>query len=644
MHLKGSFSLSRVTNLTAAIAFLALPALSQERPRWEIGAFGGGYFGSRISLTPTADTRIENGPTFGLRGAFALNQRFRLETSLSRASVRVASFDPATGSALAPSRPGRVATYELDLLYGFGSRRVRGYFGLGAGAMTLPSLGTRFAGNVAVGGEFFLDERLGLRIDGRYRWRASDRRVGTVVCESAGCFPFTTSLISSAEATGGVTYRFGADAGGSTHSGSGDDTEEPRRFWLAALEVAGLGLVPYAVNRWVSDYDFAQVTPAAIQANFLTGYTYDRDRFSTNEFEHALHGNHYFNAARSNGYGFWESGIFTFMGSFVWECCTEIEPPAINDQVNATLGGMQVGEVAHRLSRLLLDNTATGSGRVWREIGGLFLNPVGEFNRFLRGDMTRVGSNPEDRLPSRFRLDCDLGYRHIEGSASFPDQGTLTVSALYGDPFEGQMQKPFDSFSVGVDVAWPASAHLARVEQQGILKGWDLSDPSSRSRHILGVFMGYHYVNNEVETFAAQSVGAGLFSRYPVGAGLQCETGVTASIFPLAAIKTSEAIDALSGRNYDYAPGGGLRIDTTLHRAGRDLATVAYGVGWARTVDGPSSSNTLQFLRVSAVVPLGKRFGAGVLYQWYSRDTSYAGAASQHQSQSEWRVFLRRSL
>ena len=51
--------------------------------------------------------------------------------------------------------------------------------------------------------------------------------------------------------------------------------------------------------------------------------------------------------------------------------------PSWNDLVNTTLGGMALGEMEHRLSTVLLDNTATGSERFWRELGGVILNPVG---------------------------------------------------------------------------------------------------------------------------------------------------------------------------------------------------------------------------------------------------------------------------
>lgn len=640
--------LSRVAVLFGAAALAALPALSQEASsqtpsRWEIGGFGGGYFGTRISLTPDADTRIGNGPAFGLRGAFSLDPHFRLEATLSRASINVQSFHPVTGALLGAGTPGHVGTYELDLLYGFGSKRVRPYLGFGAGAMTLPSLGAGFEANVAAGVEFALDDHLGLRFDGRYRWRESNRRVGAIVCETVGCRPFTTSLYSSAEVSGGLTYRFGDGFWGDGSSLFGDGAPEQKRFWSAAFELTAIIMVTFGINKWKSKWDWADVTWSSLSDNFQTGFTYDRDPFFTNQFEHALHGNYYFNVARSNGYNFWESGVFAFVGSFAWECCTEIEPASINDQLNTTLGGMEVGEIAHRLARALLDNTAHGANRVFRELGGFVLDPAGNFNRVLQGDLTRQGPNPPDRLPSRLNVDADLGYRHLGGEAVSPDQALLTVSVLYGSPFEGEMHKPFDSFTLGLEIA-SAGANLTRFEDEGILKGWDIAGGSSSAKHVFGLLMGFDYVNNQVETFGTQALSAGLLSRFQLAPGLAAETKMEASIFPLAAVKTQEANDPLSGRNYDYAPGGGVRLGATLFRAGRQIAEVTYGIGWTRTVDGTSSSNTVQSLRAMARLPLGQAFGLGAAYQWYGRDTSFPSAPRGFKSQSEWRVFLTRSI
>ncbi|MGZ5380908.1 MAG: hypothetical protein ACXWFQ_03550, partial [Thermoanaerobaculia bacterium] len=44
--------------LLAGAALLPRPAMSQDTGRWEVGAFAGGYFGSRIFLDKSTDIQI----------------------------------------------------------------------------------------------------------------------------------------------------------------------------------------------------------------------------------------------------------------------------------------------------------------------------------------------------------------------------------------------------------------------------------------------------------------------------------------------------------------------------------------------------------------------------------------------------------
>ena len=515
--------------LAASIAVVLAPlARAQEASRWELGAFGGAYFGSRISLTPSEATLISSGATFGLRGAFETAPHFRLQASFSSANVRIVTQDPVNGARLGPDVPGHVRTYELDWLYDFGRGRLRGFAGLGAGVMTLPPLQagqpvsyqTRFTANLAVGGEYFLNDRLAAVLEGRYRWRETAQRLGTIVCESDGCRPFATNLFSSSEITGGFTYRLGelrpfpADAAG---DGADEDTRH-RYGWTAAAEVFLSELLPWAANRYITEDDFAKVTADSIKANFVTGFTYDRDSLSTNQFNHPIHGSMYYSSARTNGFDFWESGAVTLLGSFLWECCAESEPPAINDIVNTTMGGMAIGEATYRLSSMLWAGSG-GDGGVGpslpERLGAIVLSPIGALNRALHGEDAQLPR--AESLPSRFHLDVELGYLHVAGVSEDPDRGGFAVRAQYGDPFAGEMQKPFDSFTAGVEVNAPSDWLLARVEEQGILKGWELSDPNAASRCIFGLFMGYAYVNNDAETFGTQSVSAGFLSRHRLG-------------------------------------------------------------------------------------------------------------------------------
>jgi hypothetical protein len=180
--------------------------------------------------------------------------------------------------------------------------------------------------------------------------------------------------------------------------------KQPKHFFTAAGEVVLLELLPWAYDRYVADEEFARISFHTIRENFRKGFTYDSDHFSTNQAAHPYHGSLYFDAARSNGYGFWESGAFTLAGSLLWECCMETTAPSVNDLVNTTLGGMTRGEISHRLSVMILDNTASGSNRLWRELGAAIVNPVGAVTRLLHGDTSRDFPNPEERFPRGFAL------------------------------------------------------------------------------------------------------------------------------------------------------------------------------------------------------------------------------------------------
>ncbi len=414
----------------------------------------------------------------------------------------------------------------------------------------------------------------------------------------------------------------------------------PQHFFAAVGELAALEALPWAFDRYIDNEDFARISIATVRQNFKTGFVYDSDHFRVNQSSHPYHGGLFFDAARSNGYGFWESSLFSLTGSLIWECCMENTAPSINDLVNTTFGGMVRGEVAHRLSVLILDNTATGANRLWREIAAGIVNPVGAINRLLRGEMTREGPNPEDRFPAGFSVSGDLGYRHIGGGVPHPDQWVLSISALYGDPFKGDIRNPFDSFWLGLDVNTPGGAPFSRIEERGILKGWELTDSDSAVRHIVGFSQEYEYLNNASQVFGAQIFSAGALSRYVIRPELFAVTDLSAVAFPLGAVQTTDFTVPQTGRNYDFAPGGGLRAEARLYHRGREVLGAGYGVLWARTVSGSSDNNTLQFLRAVARVPLAGPLGAGAGYSWYSRKTTYTGFFEARKTQNEWRAFV----
>ena len=153
------------------------------------------------------------------------------------------------------------------------------------------------------------------------------------------------------------------------------DCDPPKRFWVALADLMVVQFIPFGVSNFITKEEWAKVSPQTWKNNFTYPWQWDDNDFQNNQFAHPYQGSAYYNSARTNGYDFWASSAWTLGGSLMWEYFFEAWAPAPNDLVNTVVGGIVLGEALNRASHLALDNTATGSERVWREIGGALLNP-----------------------------------------------------------------------------------------------------------------------------------------------------------------------------------------------------------------------------------------------------------------------------
>ena len=167
-------------------------------------------------------------------------------------------------------------------------------------------------------------------------------------------------------------------------------TAPPKRPWRAALETFGINAGVWAFDRYILQEDFAKINLHTIHQNIKTGFVWDNDQFSTNLFAHPYHGSLYFNTARSNGLNFWESAPYALGGSLMWEIVAEREPPAMNDLIATTVGGIALGEFTHRMSSLVLDDSKRGFPRFMSEFIGTLISPIRGLNRMITGDMWKV--------------------------------------------------------------------------------------------------------------------------------------------------------------------------------------------------------------------------------------------------------------
>jgi len=424
------------------------------------------------------------------------------------------------------------------------------------------------------------------------------------------------------------------------------DCRPPIRFWAAFGELMLVQFIPFSYNHFVRNAVWADVSIQSIKNNLSYPWQWDDNAFVNNQFSHPYHGSLYFNAARTNGYDFWQSFAWPFVGSLMWETMGEAWAPAPNDFVNTSLGGVVLGETLYRLSSLTLDNTATGSERVWREIGAGLLDPVRGFNRLIRGETGRVSANPPDWRPSRVLAALDLGYRgtstalSLDSLSAGTSQWDAQMSLQYGDPVKDLGGSPFSYFAVRAELAGPPQegGHLlSQLSARGSLASWPVS---SDRRHQLALSMEYDYFSNPAVTYGGQSVQLGLVSAFgKPGATWFAQTNVLLDGVVLGATQ-SDYYATIEGRNYDYGPGLGTLINAKVLYKQRWQANLSYLGLWTHTIDGANSDHYQDALNAEARYWFSRRLGAGVSLTRYSRHSDYSGLPSVTEDANFVRAFV----
>ena len=233
-----------------------------------------------------------------------------------------------------------------------------------------------------------------------------------------------------------------------------------KHYWQAAAEATAINVGVQLFDRYALKSDFAQTTLRTLKRNFTDGMVWDNDFFITNLFAHPYHGNLYFNAARTNGLTFWESAPYALGGSLMWEFLGETEPPAINDVIATSMGGMAIGEMTHRLSRTVLDDRDRGFRRFLREAAATIANPIQGLHRIISGDAWRVRSD-HYRYHDYSKIPVDVafstGWRYLaDDGALFRGVHApyLNMVLTYGTPVDGERHTtPYDFFDVDATIS-----------------------------------------------------------------------------------------------------------------------------------------------------------------------------------------------
>ena len=398
-----------------------------------------------------------------------------------------------------------------------------------------------------------------------------------------------------------------------------------KSFLRATVEVVGINTLIWSYDRYIrpGDGEGFRISLSSWKENLINGFEWDDNNFITNQYAHPYHGSFYFNAARSNGYSFWESLPFTFAGSYLWEYFGETHHASMNDWIATSVGGFGLGEIQHRFSEMLLDNRASGSERTWREIGGFAINPFNGLNRLIDGDALRYHPNSADRFALNYRSQMDIGIRQTDEHMvwdSDTTRGFVHFQFDYGDPFFGDMNSPYDHFDLDLQLNFNDKAFLSRVQSNGLLAGTFISETDSTS-HILAAWHHFDYFSSNQFEFGAQSLGGGLLSRFETESGLELRTYLDLSAIILGA-STSDYPN-LSVRDYDYGPGATAFFAAEFISNGHHFLSVSHEQNFIHTVNGNRSDHYVSISTARAAVPLHNNWSIGAEYQLMLADRYY---------------------
>jgi hypothetical protein len=333
----------------------------------------------------------------------------------------------------------------------------------------------------------------------------------------------------------------------------------------------------------------------------------------------------------------------------LWEYFGETFRPAFNDWVNTTLNGITLGEVLYRLSAMLTDNTATGTNRTLREIGGALLNPLRGFNRLISGETGRVFPNPEDRKPKDYFVTVNAGIRSLdktgEGDAFAQErveEGLFVFDMYYGNLFYKKSRKPFSTFQLSLGLSSGAPS-LTRLEAYGNLFGRYLLNKKN-TQHLLVATLDYNYYNNPGFIYGGTSVVPRLVSRYLIGESTRIITNAGIDLIAMGATPNDYYTDP-EGRNYDFGPGIGFILNASIQNYIWDLIKVEYTSKWLYTQSEPAGSrHHIHLLMISGQLPIRKYFAIGIAVGSYWRESYYENFDDVTRVNPVFRLFFKTAL
>src|ERR1035437_9827130 len=412
-------------------------------------------------------------------------------------------------------------------------------------------------------------------------------------------------------------------------------------WWMVVLRVSLTNLTTNLIDHYIFNYDYSRVGFNSWSHNIKTGWEWDVDRFAMNNFFHPFSGGMTFNAARANGYSFFESVPFAALGSLEWEYFGETTLPSYNDIINTTINGAFLGEIFYRLGSNILDDQTTGWDRFIREFAVGVMTPTRFFSRLLQGKLTRLTTGEVSQKEPLNRT-LEAGYHRVNQGTNIQlatNSLSMGLKLDYGNPFEKRARKPFDYYTVRADIDFGVGRKIIdNVIGYGILTGKNIQ--VGNVEMLAGLFQHMSYYDNNSFELATLAFGPGLISKLPITKSTSLYTALHLNVVPFGSLSGRFITDTSQFRDYNYGGGTELKFESTFNIGGGGGVTFAGYYWWFHTFVGTAGNSYIALVKPRIAFKLFKGVSIGFEHLIYYADRYPSNAAYVHDVRTEQKIFF----
>ncbi|UFS68779.1 DUF3943 domain-containing protein [Geomonas sp. RF6] len=362
-------------------------------------------------------------------------------------------------------------------------------------------------------------------------------------------------------------------------------------------------------------------------------WVFDKDPFDVNQFAHPYQGAVMYGLARSAGLSFWESLLYSNMGSFIWKMAGETDPPSINDQITTGNAGSLLGEALYRMANLVLRD----GNDTLHEASAALISPATAFNRHVFGDRFKTlypDHDPAVFWRLRMGLSLDTNKDNLGTTAEIlRHDATVDFSMIYGLPGKPgyTYRRPMDYFDFLFQLRARSSNPVGNVVLRGLLFG-ERYELGNDYRGIWGLYGSYDYISPELFRVSTMALSLGSTAQYWVAPGIALQGSVLAGVGFGAAGQTP----TVSGeRDYHYGVTPLASASLRLIFGDRTLCYLSGNEYYVSGTGSDDSEGSELIFRgnIGFTVRVYKRHGFGLQYVFSSREAKYGSHPSMHESE-----------